>query len=175
MRNKGFTLVELLVVVAIIAILSVIGLTIFTSAQSNARDARRKSDIEAIANALEITRNSESVYYLCLPAKSTTACDKGTATGFSGGKVPVDSTDAKYCLKTGTSFVAEPSATDINAWGSGPPVAKCPTGWTEIPEDGIPAGTAPFSSGANITYWKVCAKLENPGSGSKVACKSSAQ
>ena len=37
----GFTLVELLVVVAIIAVLSVIGITIFTGVQKNARDARR--------------------------------------------------------------------------------------------------------------------------------------
>lgn len=49
---RGFTLVELLVVVSIIAILSVIGITIFSSAQKTARDARRRGDVAALKNAI---------------------------------------------------------------------------------------------------------------------------
>lgn len=53
-QNKNaFTLIELLVVVAIIAILSIIGLAIFTDNLKKARDATRKGDIDAIASALE--------------------------------------------------------------------------------------------------------------------------
>ncbi|MBU1000240.1 prepilin-type N-terminal cleavage/methylation domain-containing protein, partial [Patescibacteria group bacterium] len=47
--SKGFTLVELLVVISIIAILSVIGIVVFTGVQKGARDAKRKADINAIA------------------------------------------------------------------------------------------------------------------------------
>lgn len=54
---QGFTLVELLVVISIIAILSIIGMTVFTAVQKNARDARRKSDINDIAKAFEIYAN----------------------------------------------------------------------------------------------------------------------
>ncbi len=54
---QGFTLIELLVVVTIIAILSAIGITAFGRISANARDAKRKADIEAIAKAYEKNYN----------------------------------------------------------------------------------------------------------------------
>ena len=73
----GFTLVELLVVVAIIAVLSVVGITVFGGVQKNARDARRKADIDSISKALEA--NYSSGTYLALAGSM-----------FSGGVVPQD-------------------------------------------------------------------------------------
>lgn len=49
--GAGFTLIELLVVISIIAILTVIGITIFTNIQKGTRDAKRKADLDAIAKA----------------------------------------------------------------------------------------------------------------------------
>lgn len=77
-NKKGFTLVELLVVVSIIAILSVIGVATFTSVQRNARDARRKADMDAIASAFEASF-SAGVYATNL-----------TGTSFSSGNLPAD-------------------------------------------------------------------------------------
>lgn len=51
--KKGFTLVELLVTISIIAILSSIGLVIFRSVQLTARDGIRKQDLHSLARALE--------------------------------------------------------------------------------------------------------------------------
>lgn len=51
--NKGFTLIELMVVVTIIAFLSVIGIVAFSQAQKQARDGRRKADVNTIAQAME--------------------------------------------------------------------------------------------------------------------------
>lgn len=55
--KKGFTLVELLVVISIIAILSVIGITVLSGVQKSARNSKRISDMKAIALALEIYYN----------------------------------------------------------------------------------------------------------------------
>ena len=53
-QKKGFTLVELLVVIAIIGLLSTLAVIALGSARSNARDARRISDIKQIQTALEL-------------------------------------------------------------------------------------------------------------------------
>lgn len=50
---KGFTLVELMVAIAIIAILSIVGTVIYSGISKSSRDTKRKSDIHAIRLALE--------------------------------------------------------------------------------------------------------------------------
>jgi|CXWK01.1.fsa_nt_gi prepilin-type N-terminal cleavage/methylation domain-containing protein len=50
---RGFTLVELLVVIVILSILGVVGVTLFSSTQARARDAKRKADIQAMSKAME--------------------------------------------------------------------------------------------------------------------------
>ncbi|OGF98778.1 hypothetical protein A2153_00915 [Candidatus Gottesmanbacteria bacterium RBG_16_38_7b] len=52
-QKKGFTLIELLVVISILAILITMGLTSLASVQKKGRDAKRKSDLREIKNALE--------------------------------------------------------------------------------------------------------------------------
>lgn len=52
--SKGFTLIELMVVIAIIAILSVVGIALFTSTQGKARDTKRIQDITAMSKAMEV-------------------------------------------------------------------------------------------------------------------------
>lgn len=51
--SKGFTLIELMVTVAIIGTLSSIAVVSFSKASLKARDAKRKADIAAIAQGLE--------------------------------------------------------------------------------------------------------------------------
>lgn len=53
MRKKGFTLVELLIVMAILSSLVALVAGGFRSSQIRGRDTQRKSDLKQIANALE--------------------------------------------------------------------------------------------------------------------------
>lgn len=62
MYKRGFTLIELLVVIAIIGILASVILAALNSARSKARDARRKSDLQQIALALELYHDKHGTY-----------------------------------------------------------------------------------------------------------------
>lgn len=61
-RKNGFTLVELLITVSIIAILSAIALVSYSSFIKNARDTKRKSDLKVIQSALE-EYHADQKYY----------------------------------------------------------------------------------------------------------------
>lgn len=65
--TKGFTLIELLVVIAIIAILISVGVVSYTRSLKLSRDARRKTDLEQIRQALETYRSELGTY----PANSS--------------------------------------------------------------------------------------------------------
>ncbi|MEX0896400.1 MAG: prepilin-type N-terminal cleavage/methylation domain-containing protein [Patescibacteria group bacterium] len=60
--KKGFTLVELLVVIAIIAILATIGMVSFIRAGQNARDSKQKANIEAFRQAQVLMRAETGAY-----------------------------------------------------------------------------------------------------------------
>ncbi len=93
---QGFTLVELLVVVSIIAILSVIGITVYAGVQKNARDARRKGDVDSIAAALEVHMN-QTVDQYCIGVAGTYCAPVANTAWFASGAIPADpSTAAQY-------------------------------------------------------------------------------
>ena len=62
MKNKGFTLVELLVVMAILGVLVTLVAGGFRTAQMRGRDSKRKSDLKEIANSLEVYYSDHDQY-----------------------------------------------------------------------------------------------------------------
>lgn len=61
-KSGGFTLVELLISITIIAILTIIALASYSYFQKSARDAKRQSDLKFIQSALEQFRADQGSY-----------------------------------------------------------------------------------------------------------------
>lgn len=60
--KKGFTLLEVLIVISIISVLAMLGVNNYASIQQNARNIQRKSDLKEIKAALELYRNEKGTY-----------------------------------------------------------------------------------------------------------------
>lgn len=151
-KSKGFTLIELMVAIAIVAILATVGLTVFSNTQKSARDAKRRTDIDSIAKALENNRSN---------TKNYTTYTWITGAGFAGSTVPADPKSTQtYCADI-DSTVPIGAKPDIGSWDG----TSCPTGW------GAPSTDLTPQIG-DITAWTVCARLENPA---QTYCKFSQQ
>lgn len=89
-ESNGFTLVELLVVMAILGVLVTLVATGFRTAQMRGRDAQRKSDLKELANSME-------VFY----------SDHGKYPSDSGGKIvacPYDEASSGTCAWGASEF-----------------------------------------------------------------------
>lgn len=62
-KSRGFTLIELMMVISIIAILSSVGLVIFANAKKSGRTAKRIQDLNAIQTSLELYFNANNKTY----------------------------------------------------------------------------------------------------------------
>ncbi len=93
-KQNGFSLIELLVVISIIAVITAVGMTNFLGARERARDARRKSDLVQLKNALRLYYNDykkypasdSGTYIMGCGADGTTTCPGSCAGGaFAAG------------------------------------------------------------------------------------------
>lgn len=85
-NSKGFTLIELMVTVAIIAIIATVAIALFSNAQASARNGKRTAELESIANALEQN-------------KTTAGYQPLATTQFAGGVTPgTDPQGYMYCI-----------------------------------------------------------------------------
>jgi prepilin-type N-terminal cleavage/methylation domain-containing protein len=88
-KQQGFTLIEILIVVAIIAILASVTLVGLGPTQRQGRDARRLSDLREVQTGLELYYNKNGTY-----PNVTKWSDLSTAiTPVSGGVLPNDPTN----------------------------------------------------------------------------------
>lgn len=97
MKKKayGFTIVELLIVIVVIAILAAISIVAYNGIQARALDSRMKSDLSAAANKFELYNVDNGAY----PASGPQAATTQVKFSFS----PVGQ-DVLYCSTGSTGF-----------------------------------------------------------------------
>jgi prepilin-type N-terminal cleavage/methylation domain-containing protein len=61
-RNKGFTIVELLIVIVVIGILALLVITTYSGIQAKARNSKRSSDVATIQTQLEAFFQNSGYY-----------------------------------------------------------------------------------------------------------------
>ena len=116
MKNrKGFTLMEMLIVVAIIAILVIIAIPTFNSALAKARAATDVANIrsgyaaalvEAMTNGVETGNGANNTYYLQKDGSvSKTGTDKYTTQGKSEDATTNTTIGGKFAVNNGTGTV----------------------------------------------------------------------
>lgn len=122
-RRAGFTLVELLVVIAIIGILSTLGVVALASAQQSARIAKARSDIDAIATAIQVLGqdtgewpNHQPVEAICTACGGNEVCDDGCGVDINSGAAGLTQDDAvtPYLGWRGPYMAVIP----LDPWGS---------------------------------------------------------
>ena len=95
-REHAFTLIEMLVVISLIGILAALGLASFTSAQKQARDSVRKSDLKQYQTSMEVYGNLTGGLY---PSRTTAVVASTTLCADLNIKLEPDiacSEDSKY-------------------------------------------------------------------------------
>lgn len=139
-KMRGFTLMELLVVVAVMLILAVLGFSSYIFSIKKSHDVVRKSDLAAIAKGLETFANDFIVYpdddgagkiKACGSDVAPTACDWGDSMKISIGgndqiymvRIPKDpasnqsyyykKTDDGFNLYAGLENISDPSYADV--------------------------------------------------------------
>jgi len=150
--QSGFTIVELLIVIVIIGILAGLVITQIIGATAKARDTERKTDLDQVANQLEVyyARNG---FYPTL-ANVNTAAWRNSVPGnaFSAGDAAKSLADPSNASTTTLSATA-PTAVG-GAYSYVPTPASCTAGTDNA--GGSIASTTPCT-GYTLTAW-----LESP-------------
>ena len=87
--ERGFTLLELLVVVVIVGVLAAIALPVFLAQQEKGKDATAKSDARNLAGALENCQKDHDDYTDCDTQAELGSEGAGLAWGSNPGEVRV--------------------------------------------------------------------------------------
>lgn len=153
-RSAGFTMVELLIVISIIALLTTIAIGVYSGVQKNGRDARRRAEVDSLFKSIDSSKDPVSGVYGFTAANFVS--DFPTPPADPGGAAW-----SSYCILTSTSTADTLTAPSPAAFS-----VPCPTSWVPVTNYLTPA--PPFPTGTR--GWLLCAKLE---SNSTLFCRAS--
>ncbi|MFH0937295.1 MAG: prepilin-type N-terminal cleavage/methylation domain-containing protein [Candidatus Daviesbacteria bacterium] len=103
---KGFTLVELLVVISILGVLAVIGMSTYSAFQKRARDTQRQSNLKVIQSALEQYHADQGYYPATAIVGTTLRSPLNTKTYLN--RIPADPLDSNSGYSHQYNYVASP-------------------------------------------------------------------
>lgn len=153
-KPKGFTLIELLITITIIAILSAIGLVIYSSVLRQGRDSKRQSDLRSIQSALE-QYHLDMGYY-------------PYSNGVAGLDDRLNLPEANFTSDTGNP---SPPATQKTYLNSLPHDPTNPTGTNRYKYVAVgPTSPCDNSSSNRCNSYCLYARLENSNPGLPSAC-----
>lgn len=114
-RRKGFTIVELLIVVVVIAILAAITIVAYNGVQTRARDAKRISDAKQITKLVEIFKIDATDGR---PPQRTSTVNMATLKSDLGttAALPDDSTYPYQYLGSGNDYAISIYKESSSAW-----------------------------------------------------------
>lgn len=104
--KKGFTLLEMLVVIGIIAILVSLGFASYSTVQKKARDAKRQGDLKAAQQTMEQCYSVNSFQYPIIsgsPGTITATCPAPNTSITFTLTDPIDSGTYRYTVTSTTS------------------------------------------------------------------------
>lgn len=104
--GRGFTIVELLIVIVVIAILAAITIVAYNGVQSRARDNIRKSDLAAITKLVEVRALEYSTYITSDTCQPHVGGDYADISGFFTVK-GITKTGSNYGAKSAAGCLAE--------------------------------------------------------------------
>lgn len=106
---RGFTLIEILVVISIIGLLSTIVLTSLNSSRTKALTTKAKMDMNQIVKAMTIAQGESGKYLKDITGSGCSSCSGGRTAGFDYRNIP--NTDQFYIAWV-TSLTKIESATN---------------------------------------------------------------